>query len=568
MKTFLRAAIAFLFLFCGYFVQAQVTVKHPRVVELEKYLTKEALDFLRGRFPDHPFMVSISVDPLHRQSRSPDAAKETLPYYVVSDAEITDEWDDPSLTNPTLMARVKKIQVVLSLPATLGDDEVAELKQAIVSNLGLIEARDGIEVRKRSFSSNVVKEDKTSAYLGWGAAAWVAFMAGLFGVVWLSASRISYALAQANAKTQQSGSSYGGMAAVAPGVSTSEGSGEKGGKGLAGDVRFSDPIKTREVISATVKRLEEHAGFPTLEDMIILTKFSEDYPSSLGALLSEFPHELTKKIFSYSFGNSWLEALHDPGDVDHNSMSTLNKLIRLQRSEVEKEMQELLVFVWRLEGRQIEFLKGLSSSEAMTILQQLPASIAIASAREVFPGAWAGLLDSSHKHEVLSTERIQKLKAQALKLMPLRDWAIVSKYKSDRELLGYLKVADPAAEKEIYLASGNDKMLESIRAPFYKVFECSDEVYDKLVQRVSIEEWAISLFNVGRAERRQIEKRFSDKQKFRYFELLKSFDSNPPSKSKVGDVRERVARALLVSQKEVSANSENVEKANATSTAA
>lgn len=520
-------------------VIAQTTMKHPRVTELEKNLTKEALDFLKGRFPEHPFMASVSIDPLFREKNRSVNQTENLPYMNLADEEIVDEWDDPNLSSAVLLSRVKKIQLTLSIPATLTEDEVSELKQALIINLGMIEARDVIDVRKRTFSPNVIKEDNTTTFIGWGAFAWLLFMIGLIGVVWLSANKISTAFAVAQAKHgSQSG---GGSLSSTVSPSKSDSKSEKSGAGLSNDVNFNDPIKTREVISNSIKRLEDHTGFPTLEDMIVLHKFSEENPQGLGALLAEFPMELSHKIFSYSHGDSWLEAMYEPGDVSNQSMNLLNKLIRLQRSELDKDMQELLIYVWRLGDKQPEFLKSLSKNEAMSLLHQLPPSVAIASAREVFPGAWAALLDKNFKVEKLPKERIETLKKSALKMHTLRDWSILEKYKNDKELLSFLKTSDPVTEKEIYTASGDIEMLISIRPPFYKVFELVDAQYDRYVQKISIEDWAISFFNTSRLERKNIEKRFTDKQRFKYYEFLRSFDSNPPSKQRVGEARERIA---------------------------
>lgn len=563
MKNILGFFIILAILISPLLSEAQTTMKHPRVSELEKTLTKESLDFLKGRFPGHPFMASVSIDPLFREKNRNSEAKESLPYYQMSDEEVVDEWDDPALSNSVLMTRVKKIQVTLSVPSTLTDDEISELKQAMISNLGMIEARDQIEVRKRTFSSNEIKEDRTVTFLGWGAFAWLLFMIGLIGVVWISANKMSNAFALAQSKSNNSGNSAGGIPTVAPTISDSK-QDRGSGSGLAGDVRFNDPIKTREVISNSVKRLEEHSGFPTLEDMIILHKFSEENPQGLGALLAEFPTDLSHKVFSFSQGDTWLEAMNEPGDVDHHSMTLLNKLIRLQRSELDKELQDLLICVWRLGDKQSDFLKSLSKSEAMSLLHQLPPSLAIASAREVFPGAWAALLDKDFKVDKMSKDRIIQLKGVALKFAPLREWGILEKYKNDKELLSYLKTADPVTEKEIYTASGDIEMLESIRPPFYKVFELSDEQYDRYVQKISIDEWSLSFFNISRIERKGIEKRFTDKQRFRYYELLRSFDTNPPTKNRVGEARERIAKFISQSNQieKLNRKEEQVNKAD------
>jgi hypothetical protein len=59
------------------------------------------------------------------------------------------------------------------------------------------------------------------------------------------------------------------------------------------------------------------------------------------------------------------------------------------------------------------------------------------------------------------------------------------------------------------------------------------------------------MFNVGRLERREIEKRMTDKQKFRYFEMLKSYDFKPPSKTKIGELRESIGRSIYMIQEQI-----------------
>lgn len=544
MRYLLRNLFVIGWIFISTISFAQVSTKHPRVVELEKNMTKDAMDFLKGRFPNHPFLVSVSIDPLHREKKQEKVSSESLPYYEIADADITDEWDDPSLSLATLQTRVRKISVTLSIPSTLSEDEVSELSQSIVNNLGLIQARDSVEVRKRTFSSNETKDDKTFTFLGWGAFAWLALMLGLIGVVWVSANKMSSAFATASAKVQSNAGANGAPLPNFAGLHSESSSEKNVNSNLSGDIRFNDPIKTREVISSSIQRLESRGGFPTLDDMLSLHKMAEENPASLGALISEFPPETARKIFSFSFGNDWLEAMHAPGEVDYASMALLNKLIRTQKNELEQSLQELLICIWRLEDKQSSFLKSLPRDEAMFILSQLPASLSLNAARIVFPGAWAALLDNSSALPRPSSERIQALIEMAKETVPLRDRSILNTYKKERELLTYLKTCDSVAEKEIYTASIHPEMLESIRPPFYKVYELKDEQYDKLVPMVSIEEWALVFFNTSRLDRKSIEKRFSEKQKFRYLEILRSLDARPPSPNKVGEVRQKIGRII------------------------
>ena len=53
-----------------------------------------------------------------------------------------------------------------------------------------------------------------------------------------------------------------------------------------GDIRFTDPIKNRENLAASLRILSAHKSFPNLEDLLILERFGKEHTKELGALLS------------------------------------------------------------------------------------------------------------------------------------------------------------------------------------------------------------------------------------------------------------------------------------------
>lgn len=524
------------------------TAKHPRVVELEKTLSREALEVLKGRFPDKPFLVTVKIDPMMRDRKNANGTSgEKLPYFEIAEEEMVDEWDDPNVPVLTLINRVRKIQVNLSVPAQLTDDELSELKASVTYNLGLLEARDTVEINKRNWNALTLPKDSFDwGLLLYGLGGWVLIMGGLLFITWLGTNRLSQSIQESAVSQKGNGGGGGGMINATINATGGSGAGDsnKGGNFGSADLKLQDPIKNREIIATGLKILESHANFPNLEDMLILHKAAEERPSDLGALLGEFPFELRQKLFSYSFGEKWMEAMIDPSDVSSFSLEILNKTLKIQRNETDRDWLNLLIYVWRLSNKKKEFFNGIPQSDAFSILVVLPKSFSIEAARESFPGAWGQLLDPSFAVKKLSKEKTAEYTKKALNLLPLRDLTVLENYKNERELLGFLKTSDPVAEKEIYLASGENSILWTIRPPFFKVFELKTEEYDKLVSRFKIEDWAMAMFNVSRVERREIEKRMSDKQKFRYFEMLKSYDLKNPSKSKVGEIRETVGKAI------------------------
>jgi len=558
MRTLCRLILMFVFAMVGLFsatAEAQVT-RHPRVAELEKSLSREGLELMKGRFPDRPFLVTVKIDPLIRERKNSSGNAEKLPYFDLAEEEVVDEWDDPSISNTALLNRVRKIYVNISIPSNLSDDEVAELKTTLVSNLSLLEARDTVEISKRNWGA-LDKGGVSWQYIGWGALGWGLLMVGFFALFWYGTTRLGQAFKESQAQNNKSNSpSPSAVPAFNP-----ESFEKK--QTSNGDLKFNDPIKNREITTAGIRMIESHRSFPNLDDMMIFHKVAEEKPADLGALLSETPIALRRKIFSYSFGSSWLDAMTNPGEVNSTCVETLNKCLRLQRNDMEIEWQALLILVWRLGDKRKEFFRGMNQAEAFAILSALPKSMALEVARESFPGAWGVLLDPNYTVNEISKDKIATHSARATALEPLRDFTQLNKYRNEKELLEFLKTADPTTEKEIYQAAGEGSVLHEIRAPFYKMFDLNAEDYDKFVPMIRVEEWALAMFNISRHERKEVEKRFSDKQRFRYFEILKSYDTAPPAKARMGEVRERIAglcAKCLEQWKNASAVTENTDE--------
>lgn len=513
--------------------------KHPRVVELEKSLSQEALGLLKGRFPQHPFIVTVAIDPLMRDVQKKTSDK--LPYYDLRDEEIMDEWDDPALSNAALLTRVKKTVVNVSVPNTLSEDEIGELKAALAKNLSLVDARDTVEIQRRQWSRMEDNQTLFNVWLPLGLAALLLIMAGIWGATWFGAKRLSGSLQEGFREAGKNASaSAPSQNMPLPTLETPEraSAGYRGG-----DIRFNDPIKTRETLQAGIQILKENPSFPNLEDMMLLQTFAEEHPASFGAFLVEFPFDCRQRVLSLSYGDTWLQALSEPGEVDNHCIDVLNKCLRITRNELQKDWQHLLITIWRLGSRRADFFKGLPQAEAFSVLSHLPRSLSLQVAREVYPGAWGVLLDPSHTPAPLKAERIEVLCQRALELVPLQNVQMLERYKNQKDLLSYLKMVDPQIEKEIYQASGNLNLTD-LRPAFYPVFELSDMQLDALVPRIKVEEWALAMFNVSRLERKKIESRFSDRQRVRYFELLKHFDSQMPAVQRIGDARERVAHTM------------------------
>jgi hypothetical protein len=516
----------------------QIQGKHPRVAELENALIKDSSEFLKGRFPDVPFSVSAQIEPLRRPGarEGSQAAGESLPYLELQDEEIRDEWDDPSIPLRALILRAKKASLKISVPSSLAEEEIEEIKQSVMNILNLVPVRDEIIVQKRAWTM-----DKSGLPVYFLPGVGALLLLSLFGLFMISRGSVNKLVKSLENSRQSSSPAPAPMASSSPRNDRDD----QISKTLnSGDLKFSDPFKTREMIKQSITLISSAKAFPTLQDMLVLDGFGKRSPSALGALLTEFPKDIQKRIFSYSSGDYWLEAFNEPGELSGEALQILQKLLRHKHEEATQNWEEMLLLVWRLNDSRNQFFRTLEEGEALSVLHRLPKSISITTARAVFPCNWGALLKPDFKPNELDDLRIHAITKQALALLPLRDIALLETYRHDRDLLDYLKVAEPSEEREIYIASPRDSLIHSVRPPFFKIFELDEQSIDFLVERLPVEDWSMAMFNLGKTERREIEARFPEKKKFMYIERLKQLDANPPEKTRIGGIREKIARII------------------------
>ena len=169
-------SLSLLVLFMFHISWAQEIVQHPRVAELEDHLKQVSSTFIKTRFPELPFVVSVVVDPLRRASTQ-DSGGEVLPWVALQHEELLDEWDDPNSTLYELQNRVTRIQVEISVPLQIRDHEIAEMREALMKSLRLIPVRDLVVIERKEWSAVSTRENP---WPKWGAGALVALLLGLF----------------------------------------------------------------------------------------------------------------------------------------------------------------------------------------------------------------------------------------------------------------------------------------------------------------------------------------------------------------------------------------------------
>lgn len=521
------------------FAQAVTEREHPRVAELQDKMTDYVRGYLQTRLQGVPFMVTVKIEAMRRKPGSrytPQAEK--LPYYDLAEEEIRDEWDDPSASLYALQARVQKTTVLISVPQELKDAEVTEIQDSLSTLLRLVPGRDDIKIERRPWSMSTGFWNYVAVVIG----ALAVFLVGLLFISRAWATRLSTAIHEIKPKERNEDAAAGSVNVGPVGGGAEMAGGMHTGPGASGDVSFRDPLRTREFIAGRITELVKNPGFPSLLAMIEMEKVAQRAPADLGALLMEFPFEKQKELFGLSFSTGWLSAFTDPGELSGESVLLADRLCRLQYDENPKDWEHLIVQCWRLESQLIPFLKSMSKDDAFAVLKSLPASIAVPAGRAAFPGAWAVLLDPDYKTPTISAARVKELYKTALGYKELNSFEALDMYKQEKDLLEYLAVCSVAEERDIYGALPKSSFLWQVRPPFFSVLELDSLILQAGFNKVSLDDWALAMFNVSRDYRKTVEAMFNSKQKFLFTSKMRTIDQNGVDKNAMGSARQRIAR--------------------------
>ncbi|MEN9723321.1 MAG: hypothetical protein RJB38_1307, partial [Pseudomonadota bacterium] len=528
------------------------SLKHPRVAELEDSLRETASVYLKTRFPDRPFLVTVSVDPLRRSSAKQQQEKESLPYFDGSIEEIQDEWDDPQISLKQLLNRTQKIAVAIQMSSILSDTEVAEVKDSLMNTMHLVPARDEVQFSFRKWSTSSEKWVYPTIAVGIA----LLFLVGIFIIQRQSVARIATALKENKASgggggvgvaSMGGGASMGGLAGGLAGGSSITGGGSASGvvTGPRGGMQVNDPIRARELMVEFVKMIQAKPVFPTLDSMILLEDYGARNAPGLGALLSELPSAIQTKLYTLGTGDCWFHAMNAPGMFGMEEIEIMQRLIREPETGRSAAMEETLIKVWRLGDQLPEFMRSFDRDQGLALLAHLPKGLAIAAARKAFPGAWAGLLDPKVSFKPLSETKLEEISKKAAEARALGKLSDLKWQKTEAELLEYLRSATPEEEREIYLVSKEDSIIHKVRPPFYAVLEAEESALKDFCPKVAPNQWALALFNVDREVRRKIQNTMGEKQTFMFVETLKQLNNASPSKKELGSIRETIAASFV-----------------------
>lgn len=515
---------------------AQEILKHPRVVELEDHLKDSASEYVRARFPEIPFMVQVRIDPVRRESAKANSKRsdDGLLFGYDESEEIVDEWDNPQVPLKALINRVHRIRIVIQLPMKVKETEINELREGVFAILHLTSARDEVEIQRKEWDLSEFPLNLLYVIAG----AVVLMLLGQLVINVTSANRIAKAIKSFKPTDPQRRDQGSLLASSFQSNGYSESHDSRDISGTK-DVIFNDPIKINELVAHYLKQLVVDPGFPNYHDIFLLEKFGKDHPGPLGAILREFPSKIRATLLNYCPGYHWIDAIKMIGHIDYDCLEILKTMTQFPR-DVNMNWSRAILSVWRLDNRR-DFIKSLGKDEAFALLAQMPRAISLEEAMRCFPGSWAEMIDNSFKPKRITEERLREIHGLALQSKPLCDSETIRKHTLEMDLLGFLRTATLTDERNIYTTLPAQSIIHEMRAPFYIILEQPAEVLSSFVFSVSIDLWALSLFNVSKAERAIILRSLGEKQQFLVNEKFKEYDRHHPDESQVGTAREQIA---------------------------
>lgn len=489
-------------------------LEHPRVMELEDKMVKEASSYFARRYPGDPFFIKVKIQPLRRVAVKGND-EENLPYHDSDSEEMVDEWDDPTTTLSTLRNRVTKVYVDVSVPTSFDEQKLEDIKQELSVYLRLIPFRDEVKIEKKL----KVAAETTPNYVFY-------LVGGFVGAAVLLGLMLRWSLG--TIKTQNATAASASAAPMAPSMpaaASNTSSSAHNKTDVQGDVTFHDPIKTLDIVHIKLNQIEQSKTFPTLKDIIELDNLCQGDPSRLGSLVYEFSQESQKQLFKVGRDTKWLQAFSSGGGINQTCLNTLDRMTREREfSASDRDWEDLLIQIWRLGDKAIGFFKTIDSEHAFIILNLIPKSFSLQIAKKAFPGSWGKLLENRGSNVVIDPKIIKDYLRKSLELEPWFQPKMLENFKKDKEILSYLDRVNIEDEKDIYETLHEDSFILKVRPAFYKVFELEAEKLNVVIDAFPIEKWALVLMNSSRNYIRMVTERLEDKKKMVFSTHLKRLD--------------------------------------------
>ncbi|MDQ3232273.1 MAG: hypothetical protein M3Q07_10665 [Pseudobdellovibrionaceae bacterium] len=510
--------------------------KNAKVAEVEAYLNQKVITYVNSRFPNMPVLVFLQVEPLRRSNStlSENIAKDILPYFAEAKVDNIDEWDDPNKTVHDLLPRIRAVQIKITVPDVVTNEELFEMRDVLYSNLGLIGGRDKIDFERKNWHKDAKFPYELVSLV---ALAVAILLVGLFFIMRGLATSLRKALAEGPTQNKGGNSNAAAMAMAAQPPPPRDKN-----VGGAGNLQVNDSLRLADKIDELLLKLNEDPAFPTLEDMIDFEDKVIEDPAFVGTIMQEMPRKMQEEIFRRGSSPKWLDAFFLNSTLDIDKYQFVLQLSYRKRDPAGKIWQELLISMWRLGEDLTNFMKTIEQRDALGILAWMPTRISIPTAREAFPGGWGILLKSDFKPSPLPEKMVLDLMEKVTSRKPFNAMDMVNRYRHERGLLDFLRICTLEEERDIYRASKGDAGIHLLRPPFYPIFEGAEEDLKALADLVTGPDWGRALFNVDRSLRSKITQYFNDSKNYQMIETLKQCDQGGITMNEVGQMREKIAR--------------------------
>lgn len=519
--------------------QDQIFTKHPKVIEVEMLLSKEATSFLQQRLPNVPVYVNVEIEPLRR---STETKNEQLPYFNNED-EVGDEWDVIETPMVLLLSRIKRATIKVEVPSQITDMEISDLKEKLYEHLKLIPIRDSITFEKKTLAPPIESDKNSNATYYFITLIAVVGFAGLFVSLKFfgpKTAQVNNQGASASNGTNASSQAPSPMRSQNKTASTSSGSFNSK---VNGDINFKDSIRAADMLKEKLHGVINSPIFPLLSDMLILEELSQKSLSSLGAFIFELPRKHQQKVFFRGRSDKWFRGYIEATSVDMECFLAVDKMLRNRITLGSEKWEELLIQIWRLDDEAYLFLKQIPADEAFNILSVLPKTFSVPCAKKAFPGGWARILDTKDFKPIEDEAKLDDYLTRTLQLKPYFSFKSIDDYKKDLELVDYLRSASLKDEEDVYESLNAASNIHKIRPPFYAVFRGDEESFKAIFNQYDITDWAMVVLNAPRDYMKKVSAEFDDKKKYIFSTYLKQLDENPPSLKVQGELREEIAKS-------------------------
>lgn len=514
-----------------------------RVPDVEAQIKKDVAEFFERLYPGSKYSLEVEITP--RGPGAMQAGSDELPFFDFEEMEGGDPWENSELSVYALYGKIKSVRILVSLEENLKILNREGLEQKLLRDVRLIPGRDKVEFNimdspylEKRWASIFENHFYVASFL----MALAVLICGLLIVGVLNKKLNLNQVSQSQTQEKEAVSSAHSTSMPLT-IGQNSFSKEKSSFG-EGSISLSDPTKSLKLVGEKINEVLESEVFPLLSDMIVLEKLLFDDVRAFSQLVYEFPVDAQDKIYCLGRGERWYKGFSEIGELSPRVLFTLESMLRNRRPKVDAVFESLLIQCWRMGEQCEDFLREVPKDEVILILSHLPKFFSIPLARKILPGGWGVLLGSEKTEFLQDTQRTQQLIIAAKEICPELSKRSLDLYLHRQDLLDYLGVCEVNEEQEIYLISAKETGLLEVRPPFYLFFELTSDDMMNVFKTLSLEQWALALFNVPRAYRKKIDAVLSQKERFLLGSFLSQLDQTKPDLVRRGQLRKTIGKAV------------------------